>query len=490
LDAAALKRLGRYELLEEIGRGAMGVVYLATDPVIGRTLAIKTIVPPPGIDPGEYREFLGRFAREARAAGRLSHPAIVTVYDAGHDAASTLSYIAMEHVRGGTLEERLRQPDADREATALRIGREIAAALSYAHGHGIVHRDLKPANVLLGEDGSAKLTDFGVARLEASTLTREGESFGSPAYMSPEQVLGRVADRRSDLFSLGIILYEILSGERPFRGADLRGLAYQIVHEPPSPLRALDRGISASWEPILLRLLAKRPEDRYDDAQALLEDLEALAHRQSPGHAPPLGDEREWTGAEKGALALEPGGAGPVAAGRALLDGVRPHLSRALALIGQLLARISPPLVAGRRARFVPIGVLCVVPLFAWAGWVAVRPGCVVTVDLQHGLERGRLQVFADGLEVVDRPFRGEPRRVRILGQELFGRTGGALTDSFRLRAGEREITVTVQPEGEAPLSRTIRQTLESGSRSVLEVRVATAFAKGLRVSWESTEED
>jgi len=268
------ERLGRYVIEAVLGRGAMGVVYLARDPVIGRRVALKTLTIPE--DAEEAEEFRQRFLREAQAAGILNHPGIVTVFDAGVDDGTGLSFIAMEYIEGRSLREFLRSGHTFAYSEVARIAASLASALDYAHTKGVVHRDIKPANILFTPQGMVKITDFGVARLESSNLTATGQFIGTPNYMSPEQVAGGVVDGRSDLFSLGVVLFELLTGQRPFPGHTLTEVAYKIVHEPariPSQVRP---GLPPAFNPIALKLLEKDPDRRYARGSDVARALEAL----------------------------------------------------------------------------------------------------------------------------------------------------------------------------------------------------------------------
>lgn len=267
-------RFGRYEVESVLGKGAMGVVYLSRDPVIGRLVALKTLAVPD--DSEEAEEFQQRFLREAQAAGILAHPGIVTVHDAGVDEATGLSYIAMEYIEGKSLKDLLREGHPFTFSEVARIGATIASALDYAHSKGVVHRDVKPANILLTTQGLPKITDFGVARLETSNLTATGQFIGTPNYMSPEQITGDSITGRSDLFSLGVVLFELLTGTRPFGGASLTEITYKIVNSPPPIPSQLRPGLPPAFNPIILKLLEKDPTRRYAAGAEVGRALEAL----------------------------------------------------------------------------------------------------------------------------------------------------------------------------------------------------------------------
>ncbi|MGH6691936.1 MAG: serine/threonine-protein kinase, partial [Gammaproteobacteria bacterium] len=277
---SAPHKIGRYEILEEIGRGAMGAVYKARDPNIGRIVAIKTILASALTGPmaDEYRM---RFLREARAAGNLAHPGIVTVFDV--DEHQGTSFLVMEFVQGRTLASALDVGERFPFSSIYDLGGQVADALGYAHAHGVVHRDVKPANILLTAapggkpDSMAKIADFGVAKLSSSQITTVQQMLGTPAFMSPEQCTGSPLDGRSDLFSLGVILYWMATGDKPFVGETLTALSYKIVHTEPIPPRALNPGIPARLEQIILKSLAKSPDARYAAGQELALDLRALA---------------------------------------------------------------------------------------------------------------------------------------------------------------------------------------------------------------------
>jgi serine/threonine protein kinase len=274
---AAPATIGRYRILAEIGRGGMGVVYRAHDPVIDREVALKTIRNVEGLSAEVFEELRQRFLLEARAAGRLTHPGIVSVLDAGTDEPTGVSFIAMELVRGRDLDTVLREGVRFTPAKAAQLVADVADALAAAHDQGIVHRDVKPANILLEADGRVKVTDFGIASVADVGLTRTGEVLGSPSYMSPEQISGRPVDRRSDVFSLGAVLYELLAGRRAFPGEGLSTLTYQIVHGTPEALGGLRPEIPDGYPQLVDRSLAKRPEDRLPDARSFAAELRGLA---------------------------------------------------------------------------------------------------------------------------------------------------------------------------------------------------------------------
>ena len=282
MDDPGRKRFGRYEILKELGRGAMGVVYKAHDPKINRTVAVKTISLA-GQEPAEEQDYRERFVREAEAAGRLLHPGIVTIFDVGEEPETRAPYIVMEFVGGETLEKTLSRGDRKLPvAKALQLALELAEALECAHGQGVVHRDLKPANILMTEDGHAKIADFGVAKLNLSNHTLAGRALGTPAYMSPEQLNGDPVDGRSDLFSVGVILYTVLTGYRPFQGNSALTVSFKVVNREPIPATLLDTELPEGLDAIITRAMAKDPAERYQRGSELVHDIQRLRETQKP----------------------------------------------------------------------------------------------------------------------------------------------------------------------------------------------------------------
>ncbi|MBI4124116.1 MAG: serine/threonine protein kinase [Betaproteobacteria bacterium] len=263
-------QLGRYVIQSEIGRGAMGVVYKAMDSVLERVVAVKTVNM--ALERDHADKYEARFYQEARAAGGLNHPNIVTVYDAGK--AGDVVYMAMEYIEGVELRTLIGEGRQLGVAQALSIAAQVAEGLGYAHERGVVHRDIKPANIMVVASGPVKITDFGIARMRASAdLTQTGVMLGSPKYMSPEQVIGKRADHRSDLFSLGVILYETLVGAAPFNGENVTALMYQIVNFAPPAPSAVNPAVPQMLDYIVAKMLAKPIEERYQDARELARDL-------------------------------------------------------------------------------------------------------------------------------------------------------------------------------------------------------------------------
>jgi serine/threonine-protein kinase len=259
-----LSKLGRYEVLNELGKGAMGVVYLAKDPVIGRMVAIKTIRTSSfGDDDSESREFRERFIREAQTAGILSHPNIVTIHDIGEDPETQTSFIAMEYIEGRNLKSLLAEKTKFGYEQVADIIAQVAEAIDYAHRKGIIHRDIKPANIIITTDGKVKIMDFGIAKIASSNLTTTGQFLGTPNYMSPEQVSGAAVDGRSDIFSLGVVLYELLTNRKPFQGENLTAISYKIVHEEFTPPAELSPEVPPDFNAIVARAMAKDPWNRY-----------------------------------------------------------------------------------------------------------------------------------------------------------------------------------------------------------------------------------
>jgi serine/threonine-protein kinase len=275
-----MKKIGRYEVVEELGRGAMGVVYKASDPTIGRMVAIKVLSLDDRPEEGgpSSREI---FMREARAAGRLSHPGIVTIHDALEDEATKSSYIVMEYIPGRTLEKMLFSTPRIGAEKALEIIRQVAESLEYAHRNQIIHRDLKPANIILTEDGRTKITDFGIAKIAAQGVMRTVAVMGTPAYMSPEQVTGGEIDARADIFSMGILLYLMLVGEKPFTG-DTAAVMFKIVYEDPVLPSKVNPLLAPALDYLVLRCLAKDRAKRYASAREFLDDLDDVRQGRPP----------------------------------------------------------------------------------------------------------------------------------------------------------------------------------------------------------------
>jgi len=276
-------KIGKYSIVGEIGRGAMGIVYKGVDPIIGRTVAIKTIRFDT-LGQGQERDIAQRrFLREAHSAGNLSHPNIVTIYDVGEDQG--LSYIAMEYVDGSSLEELLHVRQKFSLDEILRLIEQVADGLESAHKKGVVHRDIKPANILIDSEGRPRIVDFGIARTSTSTMTQTNMIMGTPYYMSPEQISGRKVDQRADIFALGGILYELLTGHKAFPGDSLTTVIYKIMNEEPSPIRSLQKNLPEGLDYIVSKALAKAPEERYQNCREFIHDLRRYSQLRAPESA-------------------------------------------------------------------------------------------------------------------------------------------------------------------------------------------------------------
>ena len=276
-NKVTIRTVSRYELLEELGSGNMGVVYRARDPVMDRTVAVKVIRLGFSLDEEKRALFLERFQREARIAGKLGHPHIIAVHDFG---AGDEPYIVMEYFPGESLSSLADRGPLPADEVEL-IARQLANALAYAHERGVVHRDVKPANVLY-QGGCVKLLDFGIAKLESSELTATGEFMGTPSFMAPEIFSDGVADARSDLFSLGVVIYQLLTGRKAFEGGSVSRTIYRVLHDEPAPPSSLRPGIPPGWDRVLRKLLAKARDARYQTAGELVEDLDRLSRGDAP----------------------------------------------------------------------------------------------------------------------------------------------------------------------------------------------------------------
>src|SRR5258706_8174718 len=286
---AVPEKLGRYEIRRELGSGAMATVYEGWDPGIKRRVAVKTIKRD-ALDGAEAEEILTRFQREAQAAGQLSHPNIVSIYEYGEDAG--VAFIAMEFIAGRELKDYFDQHDVFPLPEVVRIMTEILAALGAAHRAGIVHRDIKPSNIILLGDGTVKVADFGIARIESSNLTQVGLILGTPAYMSPEQFTGQALDGRTDLFSAAVVLYQFLTSEKPFAAAQTSTIMHKVLNvDPPAP-SAINIQVPVAFDALMRKALAKRADERFQTAQEFAEALrEAAANRYVEAPAPRGQDE-------------------------------------------------------------------------------------------------------------------------------------------------------------------------------------------------------
>ena len=275
-----MDRLGRYQILRELGRGSRGQVYLARDPIIERDVVIKTLRTELAGNADEAKELLERFRREARALGQLKHASIVTVYDVAQDPATGIPYISMEYVPGADLQSVTRSGMSLPVGQIADIGAQVADTLHFAHQAGIIHRDIKPSNLLLGVDGMVRIADFGIVKIQGADITQAGLTLGTPSYMSPEQVRGAAIDGRSDIFALGVVLYEMLTGEKPFGSGSTADVSRRVLRDHPVNPTLRRARVPRDLSSFVMRCLEKDPAARWQDAGELAASLVAVATRE------------------------------------------------------------------------------------------------------------------------------------------------------------------------------------------------------------------
>jgi serine/threonine-protein kinase len=381
--AEALTKTGRYQIVGELGRGSMGVVYQGYDPIIGRTVAIKTMLTE-GLSAQEFQEYKARFQREAQAAGMLAHPNIITVYDFGEDNGTL--FLAMEFLEGKSLEAIVQEQNILPIETILPIYDQVCSALDRAHQNRIVHRDIKPANIMILQNGLVKVTDFGIAKMMSMGMTQAGQILGTPNYMSPEQVKGRQVDGRSDIFSLGVILYELVTGEKPFGGQNITTVIYKIINENPIPPRELDASIHSGLSFVISKALAKNVDERYQTCRELAEDLKN--YKTLGGAASP-----------QGTVVLKVGSMGGGSAEAAApVQALEPAPIEDTPLASPVNIHVTTPPPARREG--IPqiawvLGALLVVGILGGGGYFFLHPSHPAPVPLSAA-KLGQLQVSAN----------------------------------------------------------------------------------------------
>jgi len=469
------KKLGRYEIRRELGRGTMGVVYEAQDPMLHRRIALKAIRLALAV-PADVRErFEKRFLAEARAVAVLSHPGIVVVHDVGTDETTNTPYIAMEFLEGRTLEEVAAggKPLPWREA--LDITGRSAWALQHAHERGIVHRDIKPANIMLLPSGEPKIMDFGIARLPASQLTAAGDLFGTPAYMSPEQASGEVVDARSDLFSLGCVLYQLLSGKKAFEADSIPLILLRIREETAAPPSRRVEGLPPEVDAIVARSMAKSPGERYPDARAFAEDMEDVLAGRSPRHAEVL---LEPEGDSTMVSRPAPQGVTSAAATRSSAHRAVPP-TRERRTLGLFIGAVSLVAAGFLAALTIPWRGQPVIPLPTLA---PVVPPAKLELAVEHPLSHGTVRVWIDGDQILEEDLRGRVAR-QVLSLKTYK---GSLTRTLDVAPGEHVVRVHVEG-GDFSESLRIRGEFESGGRRRLVAKVGGLLSKKLSLVWGST---
>jgi len=478
-----MQRIGRFEVVKELGRGAMGAVHLARDPLIDRAVAIKTIAMP-GLSDAECAAYSQRFFREAQAAGKLSHAGIVTIYDVGQDEASRQPYIVMEFIAGRSLADVLEEAAGPLPlAKALPWIRQVAHALSYAHAHGIVHRDVKPANIMIDVEGAAKLTDFGIARLRNTQLTTAGDLLGTPAYMSPEQVEGKPTDSRSDIFSLGILLYWTLTGKKPFDGENPGEVMFKIAYKDPAPASQFVAGLPSGVDHVLARALVKNPEQRYPDAKELALDLEDISAGRSPRSlasspmpapaAKPVAPSERTVAVPAGEFALpaKPAGSTPsrrvadakaalaaaVHVGKIVVGHAATSAKKGARFVrGLPWQRLGAALQNGWRGFRATswkvqgaVAAVLAVALLALLWEPLFSPKATLEIRCAHDLGGGFLTILVDEHEAMEAELIGSVQRR----MGVFRRTEGIYTGHARIPIGDHIIRVRIRSEDEHILS-------------------------------------
>lgn len=530
MEQPSTKRFGRYEVLGELGRGAMGVVYKARDPQIDRLVAVKT-VSLRGQDAEAEKEFRMRFLNEAQAAGRLHHPGIVSVFDVGEDEESGDPYIVLEYVAGEALNRVLAREHKLPLGRALELAEEVARALDYAHGQGVTHRDIKPGNILITEDGHAKIGDFGIAKLNLAHFTLPGRLLGTPAYMAPEQLSGEGADGRSDLFSLGVILYAMVTGHSPFQGDSATTVCFKVANREPVPASALDLGVPRNLDAIIARAMAKDPEQRYQQGAEFADHLAELRAQGPPGTTTSLRNPGTRTRTATGMAALSGRPAvGLKYAGKMIRTRLHGHgkdialgvVSVAVLLIiavqSKLLvlshagATMAANSLAARATQSVAAEEETEIPMKpatedgAAHGNVA-RPAAVhkasaktaprsesarpkkevivplstVELEIRHQFKDATLSVWLDGKLLLTRPLRGTTQK--RLG--LFNDVKGADSETISVPAGKHELRLRAQADDHTvDLSRTVFGEFAGGQDKTLQI----SFDKhntAMRLDWQ-----
>ena len=475
MTAGAPGTMGRYTIEAEVGRGTMGIVYRAKDTLLARTVALKTVAvfPAAAEDAAGFEQ---RFLNEARAAASLSHPNIVAVHDFGSDPATGTLFMALEFLQGETLEVAARRGPME-WAQACRILTRVARALHAAHASGIVHRDVKPANIMLLPSGEPKVMDFGIAKVPASELTRAGEVFGTPSNMSPEQALGDALDGRSDLFSLGTVLYHLVTGRRAFTGENLPKILSAVVNQtPPPPSRSAE--VPAGVDQVVAMALAKSPNDRYQTGEAMAEDLEDVGAGRAPRHASaartpspddPLAGLLDAPGARATIALRSPVGVqaigGPAAPAPWPSAWRRFLVPSALAAGLLLIVVVGWKLSAGR----------AIAPAHVKSGSDAARETAApepdaparMTIDFEHHMRSGGLKVWVDDTLVLDRPLEG--RLVQKVGG--LRRYKGRILETVEVTPARHAVRAEVAWDGRVRNARTTT-TFRPDSSRTLDIEV------------------